>query len=32
VIARIAPMLNVPVSPTESQGPPTTMASYEDLH
>jgi len=32
VIARIAPMLNVPVSPTETQGPPTTMASYEDLH
>ena len=32
VIARIAPMLNVPVSPTEPQGPPTTMASYEDLH
>lgn len=32
VIARIAPMLNVPVSPAESQGPSTTMASYEDLH
>jgi cell division protein FtsI (penicillin-binding protein 3) len=32
VIERIAPMLNVPVSPTEPQGPPTTMASYEDLH
>lgn len=31
VIARIAPMLNVPVTPTEPQGPPTTMASYEDL-
>jgi cell division protein FtsI (penicillin-binding protein 3) len=32
VIARIAPMLNVPVSTTEPEGPPTTMASYEDLH
>ena len=32
VIARIAPMLNVPVTPTDPQGPPTTMASYEDLH
>jgi cell division protein FtsI (penicillin-binding protein 3) len=33
VIARIAPMLNVPVTPTEpSKGLPTTMASYEDLH
>lgn len=33
VIARIAPMLNVPVSPIEPQtGVPTTMASYEDLH
>jgi cell division protein FtsI (penicillin-binding protein 3) len=33
VIARIAPMLNVPVTPTEpTKGLPTTMASYEDLH
>jgi cell division protein FtsI (penicillin-binding protein 3) len=33
VIARIAPMLNVPVSPEEpKRSPPTTMASYEDLH
>jgi cell division protein FtsI (penicillin-binding protein 3) len=33
VIARIAPMLNVPVSPAEpKKGPPTTVASYEDLH
>jgi len=32
VIARIAPMRNVPVSPIEQQtGAPTTMASYEDL-
>ena len=33
VIARIAPMLNVPVAPIEpSKGAPTTMASYEELH
>ncbi len=33
VIARIAPMLNVPVTPADpKQGLPTTMASYEDLH
>jgi cell division protein FtsI (penicillin-binding protein 3) len=32
VIARIAPMLNVPVTPADPKGPPTTMASYEDLH
>ncbi|MFM9865175.1 MAG: peptidoglycan D,D-transpeptidase FtsI family protein [Micropepsaceae bacterium] len=33
VIARIAPMLNVPVTPADpKQGVPTTMASYEDLH
>ncbi len=33
VIARIAPMLNVPVTPIEPKtGAPTTMASYEDLH
>jgi cell division protein FtsI (penicillin-binding protein 3) len=33
VIARIAPMLNVPVTPEDpSRGAPTTMASYEDLH
>ena len=33
VIARIAPMLNVPVTPdTTGTGAPTTMASYEDLH
>ncbi len=33
VIARIAPMLNVPVTPDDPQkGAPTTMASYEDLH
>ncbi len=33
VIARIAPMLNVPVAPIEpSRGAPTTMASYEELH
>jgi cell division protein FtsI (penicillin-binding protein 3) len=32
VISRIAPMLNVAVSPTEPLHPPTTMASYEDLH
>ncbi|MEQ1756240.1 MAG: penicillin-binding protein 2 [Micropepsaceae bacterium] len=33
VIARIAPMLNVPVAPIEqSTGAPTTMASYEELH
>ncbi len=32
VIARIAPMLNVAVSPTEPERPATTMASYEDLH
>jgi cell division protein FtsI (penicillin-binding protein 3) len=33
VIARIAPMLNVPVTPVDpKQGVPTTMASYEDLH
>lgn len=33
VIARIAPMLNVPVTPAEpTKGLPTTMASYEDLH
>jgi cell division protein FtsI (penicillin-binding protein 3) len=32
VIARIAPMLNVPVAPIEpSTGAPTTMASYEEL-
>lgn len=32
VIARIAPMLNVPVAPIEpSSGAPTTMASYEEL-
>lgn len=32
VIGRIAPMLNVPVTPVETKkGPPTTMASYEDL-
>lgn len=32
VIARIAPMLNVPVAPIEpSKGAPTTMASYEEL-
>lgn len=32
VIARIAPMLNVPVAPIEpSRGAPTTMASYEEL-
>ena len=32
VIARIAPMLNVPVTQSDPKGPPTTMASYEDLH
>lgn len=33
VIARIAPMLNVPVAPIEpSKGAPTTMASYEEVH
>jgi cell division protein FtsI (penicillin-binding protein 3) len=33
VIARIAPMLNVPVTPDDpNKGAPTTMASYEDLH
>lgn len=33
VIARIAPMLNVPVAPIEqSKGAPTTMASYEEAH
>ena len=33
VIARIAPMLNVPVTPDDpSRGAPTTMASYQDLH
>ena len=33
VIARIAPMLNVPVAPIEpKKGAPTTMASYEELH
>jgi cell division protein FtsI (penicillin-binding protein 3) len=33
VIARIAPMLNVPVTPAGNEPrPPTTMASYEDLH
>lgn len=33
VIARIAPMLNVPVTPIDPhEGTPTTMASYEDLH
>jgi cell division protein FtsI (penicillin-binding protein 3) len=32
VIARIAPMLNVPVAPIEpSKGAPTTLASYEEL-
>lgn len=32
VIARIAPMLNVPVAPIEpGKGAPTTMASYEEL-
>jgi cell division protein FtsI (penicillin-binding protein 3) len=31
VIARIAPMLNVAVSPTEPQRPTTTMASFEDM-
>ena len=32
VIARIAPMLNVPVTPEDpSRGAPTTMASYEDV-
>ncbi len=33
VIARIAPMLNVPVTPDDpNRGAPTTMASYQDLH
>jgi cell division protein FtsI (penicillin-binding protein 3) len=33
VIARIAPMLNVPVTPDDpNKGAPTTMASYQDLH
>jgi cell division protein FtsI (penicillin-binding protein 3) len=33
VIARIAPMLNVAVTPDDPRkGAPTTMASYEDLH
>jgi cell division protein FtsI (penicillin-binding protein 3) len=33
VISRIAPMLNVAVTPSEpGKGAPTTMASYEDLH
>jgi cell division protein FtsI (penicillin-binding protein 3) len=33
VIARIAPMLNVPVTAEDpKKGVPTTMASYEDLH
>jgi cell division protein FtsI (penicillin-binding protein 3) len=33
VIARIAPMLNVPVTPDDpAERAPTTMASYEDLH
>lgn len=33
VIARIAPMLNVPVTPADpKQGIPTTVASYEDFH
>ena len=33
VIARIAPMLNVPVTPADpKQGVPTTVASYEELH
>lgn len=32
VIARIAPMLNVPITPIDTKkGTPTTMASYEDL-
>jgi cell division protein FtsI (penicillin-binding protein 3) len=32
VVARIAPMLNVPVTPDDpKQGTPTTMASYEDV-
>jgi cell division protein FtsI (penicillin-binding protein 3) len=33
VIARIAPMLNVPVAPIEqTKSAPTTMASYEEAH
>jgi cell division protein FtsI (penicillin-binding protein 3) len=33
VIGRIAPMLNVPVTPDDPvERAPTTMASYEDLH
>lgn len=33
VIARIAPMLNVPVTPDDpGRGAPTTVASYQDLH
>ena len=33
VVARIAPMLNVPVTPDDpNKGAPTTMASYEDVH
>ena len=33
VIARIAPMLNVPVTPDDpKRNGPTTVASYEDLH
>ena len=33
VIARIAPMLNVPVTPDDpNRGAPATMASYQDLH
>jgi cell division protein FtsI (penicillin-binding protein 3) len=32
VIARIAPMLNVPVSPVEPEKGPATMASFQDVH